>query len=661
MITIGRDTCSVFDRVVELEWLVTNGVGGYASSTISGINTRRYHGLLIAALRPPAARTLVLAKIEEEVISEDRSFYLGASEFKDGTVNPNGYIHLREVRIDDGIPTFVYDVPGASLTKTIWMDDGQNTITALYALEPGSQPITLRASLFLNYRDFHHETAGAPDWTFHVADVPEGTEIGAYPGAAILRVRAIPGVRLIQTGVWYWRYLHRVERDRGLDYLDDLYTPGLFVSTIGPNESFAIQASTDEWSDLSRDPAASLARRRDRQRRLWTSSPIGLGIPGLRDIVLAADAFVVHTRPTVATEPRGGGTIAGYHWFCEWGRDTMISLPGLLVANARFSEAKDVLRRYARLVDHGQIPNRLPDEGTPPEYNTIDASFWYFWAVEHYLDASRDDDLLAEVYPTLVEIIRWHREGTRFGIGVDESDGLLTGGAPGLQLTWMDAKVGDWVVTPRHGKPVEVNALWYNALRLMDAWTTRLGHVQLDYRESADQVYDSFNRRFWNGDRGYLYDVVDGEDGDDPKLRPNQLFAIGLTYPTLDARRWESVLDQIDDKLLTPVGLRSLSPDDPAYVGRYGGDQRRRDSAYHQGTVWPWLLGGYADACRRSGRDISRLRTALERLIGTSTGIGLGSIGEVFDGDPPHAPGGCIAQAWSVAEVLRAWQRVSQE
>lgn len=661
MITVNRETCGVLDRAIGLEWLVTNGIGGFASGTISGINTRRYHGLLIAALQPPSGRTLVFAKVEEEVISEDRSFFLGANEFQDGTINPNGYIHLREVRVQDGIPTFYYDVPGASLTKTIWLDDGQNTTNVLYGVEAGSQPITLRASLFVNYRDYHHETTGTPDWTFRVVDVPEGTEIQAFPGATTLRVRSLPGQRFIQTGVWYWRYLHRVERERGLDYLDDLYTPGLFVTDLNAGESVAIQASTESWGDLASDALLGLSRRRDRQRRLWVSSPAGVAAPDLRDLVVAADAFVVRNRPTGPDDPVGGGTIAGYPWFCEWGRDTMISLPGLLVTNGRLAEAKAVLRRYARFVDHGQIPNRLPDGTVPAEYNTIDASLWFFEAIERYLEASRDDDFLAEIYPTVTDMIQWHRTGTRFGIGVDDSDGLLTGGAPGLQLTWMDARVGDWVVTPRRGKPVEVNALWYNCLRLMDTWARRLHRPGSDYRDRADQVYESFNRRFWNAERGYLYDVVDGVDGDDAKLRPNQIFSIALTYPTLDARRWDSVLRHVDDKLMTPAGLRTLSPDDPSYVGHYGGDQRSRDAAYHQGTVWPWLLGAYADATRRAGRDFDRLRAALDHLTGSTFGLGLGSIGEVFDGDPPHAPGGCIAQAWSVAEVLRAWQRISQE
>jgi predicted glycogen debranching enzyme len=661
VLTVGREITGVLDRAIATEWLVTNGIGGFASGTVSGISTRRYHGLLIAALRPPLGRTMMLARIDEELIVEDRSFYLGANEFHDGTINPHGFIHLREVRIDNAIPTFVYDVPGATIQKTIWLDDGQNTTNVLYELAPGSRPVTLRASLFLAFRDFHREMTGAPDWAFLVNATPEGHEIAAYEGATPLRVRAIPDVRLIQTGVWYWRFLHRVERDRGLDFLEDLYTPGLFVANLKPGETVAIQASTEPWKDLASDPVLALARRHERQRGLISSSPVGIALPDAYNLVVAADAFLVRARSKQPAEHLGGGIIAGYPWFSEWGRDTMIALPGLLIANARLGDARDVLRRYARLIDHGQVPNRLPDSTGPAEYNTIDAALWFLEAIERYLDASRDDDFLHEMFPVAVDIIRWHREGTRFGIGVDSEDGLLRGGAPGQQLTWMDARVDEWVVTPRRGKPVEVNALWYNALRLMASWARRIDQSDAAYREQAAQAYSSFNRRYWNPDLGYLFDVVDGENGDDASLRPNQLFAIGLTFPTLDPRRWDAVIDRVEEKLVTPFGLRSLSPDDPAYVGLYRGDQRRRDAAYHQGTAWPWLLGVYADACRRAGRDLGLLRAALDQLTRVFGGHGLGTIGEIFDGDPPHQPGGCIAQAWSVSEVLRAWQRASQE
>jgi len=662
MITVGRDTCRQLDAALDREWLVTNGIGGYASGTVAGANTRRYHGLLVAALQPPRDRLVMLAKVDEELVVDDRTFYLSTNEYHDGTIHPTGYIHLEEVRIEDGIPTFTYTVPDARLTKTVWMEQGQNTTYVRYTLSEDARPSTLRTALFATYRDFHHETTGVPDWVFGVAEVEQGLEITAFEGARTLRVRASPTAQFIQTGVWYWRYLHRRERDRGLDCLEDLYSPGLLIAPLQPGESLTIQASAEEWSVSPGDSADALDRRRVRQRKLWMASPFATQDQRVRDLVVAADQFVVRARPT-QTGPNAPttGIIAGYHWFEEWGRDALIALPGLLLATGRQAEARDMLRRYAALVDHGMLPNRLPDEQQAPEYNAIDATLWYFQALEHYIRATRDDDLLAEIYPSLTDVVKWHQDEARYGIQVDADDGLLEGGVPAVQLTWMDAKVDGWVVTPRRGKPVEVNALWYNAVRLMDDWSRHLGKATSRYREAAAQAYESFNERFWYADGGYLYDVVDGEHGDDATFRPNQVLAIGLIYPTLDPRRWESVMHQVDRHLLTPYGLRSLSPDSPDYRGHYGGDQRQRDGAYHQGIAWPWLLGPYVEACKRASRDLTTLRTLLAGVIATSESCGLGSIGEIFDGDPPHQAGGCIAQAWSVGELLRAWRRLAQE
>jgi predicted glycogen debranching enzyme len=662
MITIGRDVCGNLDESLRREWLVTNGIGGFASGTLSGINTRRYHGLLVAALQPPTRRTLMLARVDEELVVDDRTFFLGASEYHDGTINPHGYIHLQELELDDGVPTFTYSVPDATLTKTIWMEDGQNTTYVRYKLGAAAHPVTLRLVYFVTYRDFHGTTHGALDWEFPVRDTADGVEIAAYPEAIPLRLRSQPATRFVQTGVWYWKNLLRRERERGLDSLEDLYTPGLMITTLEPGATFTIQASAEDWSALPSELGHALDRRRDRQRRLWSGAKFTLDPPELKDLVVAADQFVVR-RPD-ALSPTGStyGIIAGYHWFEEWGRDALIAMPGLLLSTSRIQEARELLLRYAALADHGQIPNRLPDNDQPAEYNSVDAALWLFQALEHYLDATRDDELLAQLFPLMADIGRWYSEGTRFGIEVDENDSLLQSGVDGVQLTWMDAKVGSWVVTPRRGKAVEVNALWYNALRLLDGWSRRLDRPADRYREHAREVYESFNSAFWYPEGGYLYDVVDGPNGEpDASLRPNQLFAIGLVYPTLDPRRWESVLAQVERALITPVGLRTLAPGALGYVGRYGGDQLHRDAAYHQGTAWPWLLGVYADACRRASRDPSLARAALDRLLADRASYGIGTIGEIFDGDLPHAPSGCIAQAWSVAETLRAWRRVNQE
>ncbi|HVB97299.1 MAG TPA: amylo-alpha-1,6-glucosidase [Chloroflexota bacterium] len=661
MIVVGRETCCDLDAALGREWLVTNGIGGYASCTVAGVNTRRYHGLLVAALGPLKNRTAMLSRLEEEVVVEDRTFYLGVNEYHDGTINPHGYIHLEECRIEDGIPTFLFGLPEAELRKTIWMEHGQNTTYVQYALSEGSQAITLRLNLFVTYRDANSETNGMPDWVFNVREEDAGLAIQAFSSATPLRIRATDGARFFQTGVWYWRYLHRHERERGLDYLEDLYNPGVFVAELSPGTSVTVQMSAEEWSRLPTDLGDALSRRRARQRKLWTR--IGLSVDDdLRDLVVAADQFVVQTPDgsAAAGGPRTG-IIAGYHWFGEWGRDAVIALPGVLLSTGRVSEAADLLRRYAGFVDHGMLPNRIPDGSAAPEYNTVDATLWYFQALEHYLEVSRDDDLLTELYPTLESMIHWHQIGTRFGIVVDQADGLLTAGVPGEQLTWMDARVGDWCVTARQGKPVEVNALWYNALRLMEGWSRRIGRPYGHYREAADWAYASFNDRFWSAEQGHLYDVVDGDNGNDASLRPNQIFAIALIYPTLDPRRWESVLGGVERELLTPYGLRTLAPESPGYVGRYGGDQRRRDGAYHQGTVWPWLFGPYAEACRRAARDIHHLRSWLDDLIHDDRLPGLGSLCEIFDGDPPHQPNGCIAQAWSVGEVLRIRRQILQE
>ncbi len=663
MVIVTRDTCRQLDSALAREWLVTNGIGGYGSGTVAGVNTRRYHGLLIAALRPPHGRTLMLARVDEELIVDDRTFYLGASEYHDGTINPNGYIHLEQCRVEDGIPSFRFAVPGADLEKTIWMEDGQNTTYVRYTLGLDSEPVTLRLVLFATYRDHHRETNGAPDWTFAVQDLDSGVEIAAFPEAVRLKVRTQPRAHFIQTGVWYWRCLHRRERERGLDALEDLYTPGLFVAHLEPGQSITLQASAEPWDVLPTDLADAYARRVERQRKLVLISPVAAESPDLRDLVAAADQFVVRSRSANPKESANVGILAGYPWFTEWGRDALISLPGLLLANGRTNEARAVLRRLAGRIDHGSVPNRVPDEDGPPEYNAVDPSLWLFQALEHYLDATRDDDLLGELFAPLESVLNWYREGTRYGVRVDDDDGLLLAGAMGVQLTWMDAKVGDWVVTPRRGKPVEVNALWYNALRLMDGWSRRLGRPAGRYRDDAQQVYASFNRRFWNAEGGCLYDVVDLDeaDQDDAAIRPNQCFAIGLVYPTLDPRRWDAVLDRVDASLLTPYGLRTLAPGSPGYVGRFEGDQRNRDSAYHQGSVWPWLMGAYVDAARRAGRDLGRARAVLSQLVRSVDGYGLGTIAELFDGDSPQRPGGTLAQAWSVAELLRAWRRVSQE
>lgn len=676
-IVLGREICCDLSSALDREWLVTNGIGGYASSTLVGANTRRYHGLLVGALQPPLGRTVLLAKIDEEVTIGDHTYYLGTNEYPNDTVHPAGFVHLQEVRLEEGIPTFCYAMGKAILRKTIWMEHGSNTAHIHYSLDGASpSPATLALILLGNYRDYHGDTSGSLEWNFGVTPLPGGCEVRAFPGANPYWLLTQPEARFVPTGVWYWHFVYRRERERGLNFMEDLYMPGLLRATLAPGESLTVTATTENPAAVEMDGAVSLHRARQRQQGLLAMATSSLGsveLPNpIAQLVLAADQFIVR-RPIPATLEHANirtversddmveeaySLLAGYHWFGDWGRDAMISLPGLAVLTGRLAEAKGILRTFARYVDRGMIPNRFPDQGQTPEYNTVDATLWYFQALYHYLAHTADQQLLEDLFPVLADIISWHLQGTRYGIHMDE-DGLLTAGEAGVQLTWMDAKVGDWVVTPRMGKPVEINALWYNALRLMRIWADSLGQPSGRYAEIARLSRESFARRFWYGPQGYLFDVVDGPEGDDPSLRPNQIFAVSLPYSLLDGQKARAVLEAVTAKLLTPRGLRSLSPDDPRYVGHYRGDQWRRDSAYHQGTVWAWLIGPYVDAHLRIYRDPAAARRLLEPFFTQLSEAGIGSLGEIFEGDAPHRPCGCISQAWSVAEVLRAWHTVN--
>jgi predicted glycogen debranching enzyme len=721
MLTLDREICLNLDAVLQREWLVTNGLGSYASGTVAGANTRRYHGLLVAALRPPVARTVLVAKVDEEVEFDRRTFYLGTNEYQDGTINPGGFVHLEQFSLEDGLPVFLYRIGGPDelmLEKRIWMERGQQTTYVRYRLfrqpQNGSampQPngvysdappvITLTLLPFAAYRDYHDQQYGSNDRHLMVTEVPTDSEpddavssvackIIAFDGAQPYHLIAIGsqgmGLDFSQMGVWYWRFLHRKERERGLPDTEDYYLPGLFRARLSLENKGANAEDTltlmltaePRWANALRPgaPARSLQKTIARQREI-----AGKALPSLgereRDFVqqlrLAADQFLV-TRPLNGTKGTSSAkshatVIAGYHWFTDWSRDTMISLPGLTLATGRFEEARSLLETFARYLDRGMLPNRFPDSGeklTDGDYNTADATLWYFHALDQYLRFTGDNTLLDTLYPALEEIITWHQHGTRFGIRVDTTDGLLRAGEIGIQLTWMDAKVDTWVVTPRMGKPVEINALWYNALRLMEAWATRQGKDPLPYGAAAARCRESFNQRFWHAEGGYLADVVDGPAGDDLSLRPNQLFALSLPHPILDTAHWEPVLNVVTQHLLTSMGLRSLNQANPAYQGHYTGDRRARDGAYHQGTVWAWLIGPYLDARLRvycsdngaaSSHEEERCRGILEAFCGHLEQAGLGSISEIFDGDAPHSARGCIAQAWSVAEVLRLWSR----
>ena len=662
MLDFGRDVCGHLPVAERREWLVTNSIGGYASGTISGLLTRRYHGLLIAALRPPLGRMLLLTKLDETATYDGRTYPLFANRWAGGQVQPAGFHYLERFYLEGTTPVWAFACADALLEKHIWMQPGANTTYVRYNLRRATAPLTLTIKALVNYRG-HHGNTHADDWQMRIASMKHGLRVTAFEGATPFYLLSDQAKATAQHD-WYKNFFLSVEDYRGLEAHEDHLHAGGFRATLHPGESLTLVASTQATPNL--DGACAYTERQAYEQDLIAQSGVlsqskdgHADAPDrARHLVLAADQFIVR-RPLsdegVSDGPDGLTVIAGYPWFGDWGRDTMISLPGLTLVTGRHDVAARILRTFARFVDQGMLPNRFPEADETPEYNTVDATLWYFEAIRAYHAATGDDALLRELYPLLQEIIEWHQRGTRYNIQVDPADGLLYAGEPGVQLTWMDAKVNDLVVTPRIGKPVEINALWYNTLCSIADFARRLGEPADRYETLAEQVYIGF-ARFWNKATGYCYDVMDGPDGDDPALRPNQLLAVSLPYSPLLPEQQRAVVNICARHLLTSHGLRSLSPDDPAYVGRYGGDQRQRDAAYHQGGVWGWLIGPFVSAYRRVYGDHERARSFLQPFIHHLADHGLGSISEIFDGDPPFIPRGCIAQAWSVAEALRAWQ-----
>lgn len=634
----------------EREWLVSNGLGGYASGPVCGNPTRRYHGLLVAALPPPFGRMVMLNHLDERVRL------------------PGGAVVALEspcaFRLDVGLPMWRYDLDGTVIEKRLHAVSGRNTVLVSYRLEAGDGPVRLMLRPSLAFRPHDRPLTREPH-PYTVTGEGGRWEISA-PGLPSLRL-CLPGAEMTDDGAGPWEAHLPVEALRGYDFLETLWSLGTLSVDLSSGEEAELVVSTEPWEHLE---AASLAlsRTREVERRrgllataaLCKGSGEGLGEGPAEALVLAADAFLV------APPGRAGeaSVIAGYHWFSDWGRDTMISLEGLALVTGRHADAERILRAFARHVRDGLVPNLFPDGSHEGVYNTADATLWFFHAIDRTLAWSGNRTLLVDLLPTLDGIIRHHLHGTRFGIGVDPMDGLLRQGAEGTQLTWMDAKVEGWVVTPRHGKAVEINALWYNALRLMEGWTREVGRGgdSAAMGALADQVRVSFNRRFWYAEGGYLYDVL-GEGGAvDSALRPNQIFALSLPHPVLDEARWEPVLCAVRDHLLTPFGLRTLAPGHPDYKPRCEGDLRTRDAAYHQGTVWAWLIGPFVDGWLRVWPDDrAGVRRLLAPLLAHVDEAGVGSISEIFDAEPPYTPRGCIAQAWSVAETLRAWVKTGGE
>ncbi len=655
------------ESLLTREWLVTNGRGGYASGSIAGVPTRRFHGLLVAALPTPLGRAMMLNNLFDTVRLPDGAFVaLGGYERHEGTLEVNVTPVLREFRLDAGLPVWRFQIDRFVVERRIHLVHEQNTVHVGYRLVEGDAALRLRLRPSVNFRPHEGDVSGPTEGDYRLVAAGERYEICGPAQYPALRF-AIYGDRRAFTidGHHEMNLCYRIERARGYDWLGTMWSPGYFRATLKPGSDVTLVASTEEWEALlALTPAEAHAAELQRRTRLVAQAD-----PRARDgvpveLVLAADQFLItpDSRRDDAARAAASGdqlrsVIAGYHWFTDWGRDTMISLEGLTLTTGRHAEAGYILRTFAHYVRDGLLPNMFPEGESAGLYHTADATLWFFHAIERYVAATGDRITLRVLLPTLREIFRAHMRGTRFGIGVDPADGLLRQGEEGVQLTWMDAKVDDWVVTPRRGKAVEINALFYNACCLLARWLREENHLAFsqEVTAAAERTRSSFNRRFWYEDGKYLYDVIDGPDGSaDTALRPNQILAVALSHPVLDERCWKSVVEIVQKELVTPVGLRSLARGHPDYKERYYGDLRSRDAAYHQGTVWSWLIGPFVDAWLRVNPDKEAEASGFLEGFGAHLGEAcIGSVSEIFDAEEPYHPRGCVAQAWGVAEVLR--------
>ncbi|HEX8942721.1 MAG TPA: amylo-alpha-1,6-glucosidase [Gemmatimonadaceae bacterium] len=665
--------------LIDTEWIVTNGLGGYSSSTLAGVITRRYHGILVAALPNPLGRVVMLNHLGERLVLNGRTTFLNSEERAGGRIDPDAAALIADVRLEAGLPVWEYHWEGIRLQKRILMPHRQNTVHVAYRLLEG--PAATRLELhpavhFRGYEDPVGSDVRSPSSARYTMAMSGGihvlsTDSGGLPPLR-LTIHGTDGQRFMADDRVTSEFLYPVEESRGYEFRGSLWTPGHFDVELKVGECVTMIASAEpEDVMLALSPDEATQCEQERRRRLILSA-----LPQAQDeigaeLVLAADQFIITPAGRVVDATRAAAmgnevrtVIAGYHWFTDWGRDTMISLEGLTLMTGRQREAAFILRTFAHYVRDGLIPNMFPDGSNEGLYHTADATLWFFHAVERYVRRTGDQVTLMHLLPTMLDIVEHHVKGTKFGIGVDPSDGLLRQGAEGYQLTWMDAKVDGWVVTPRRGKAVEINALWYNALRLLQGWLNEIrgGEAASAVRARADCVYESFNKRFWMADKGYLYDVVDGENGDSTACRPNQVLAVSLDHAVLDPSRWKQMLEIVEQRLVTPFGLRSLAPGEPEYKKRYFGDLRARDAAYHQGTVWGWLVGPWVDAWLKvHPNDRAGARRFVDGCVAALGSFGLGTIGEIFDAEPPYTPRGCIAQAWSVAEVLRCWVKTATD
>ena len=665
-IDIAQAQANNAGEILRREWLITNGLGGYGSGTISGTVSRRYHGLLIAALPERFGRVVMLNHLAEHLrLPDGRCLVVGGEEPEWHEEAGAHSHHVREFRLDHGLPIWIYEAEGFLIEKRLVLLHGQNTLHITYRLLSGQDCARVELRPSVHFRP-HENDVGEPlrgGYSLLIHERRYEISSAALPYPLRLYVHDEKAC-FTHEGGRTREFDYQTEAERGYNSHGVLWSPGAFTIELRPNRPVTLIASTEDWTSiLALDPEAAFGYELARRQRL-----IGTALPGVRsapasELVLAADQFIITPADRIedAAKAKAAGdevrtVIAGYHWFTDWGRDTMISLEGLTLTTGRYHEAGWILRTFAHYIRDGLIPNLFPEGKCEGLYHTADATLWFFHALDRYLDATQDRGTLQLLLPKLIDIAEHHLRGTRFGISVDPADGLLRQGEDGYQLTWMDAKVDGWVVTPRRGKAVEINALWFNALRLLAGWLReeRRDEAAQPFEGHAQRARESFNRRFWSEERGYLLDVVDGEYGDDHALRPNQIFAISLRHAVLDEARWPAVLEKVRAELLAPVGLRSLAPGHPDFKARYFGDLRARDAAYHQGTVWAWLIGPFIDAWLRvHPDDLAGARHFLDGLIEHLDHGCVGSISEVFDADAPFAPRACIAQAWSVAEVVR--------
>ena len=657
-VQFGREICGDLVAAESREWLVTNGIGGYASGTVAGSQTRRYHGVLIAALQPPVGRTQLVSTIDEIVHYAGADFSLATHRWASGAVDPQGFLLLEDFHLEGSTPVWTYALADALVEKRVWMRQGENTTFIQYTLVRGSAALEMELKALVNYRDFHSLTH-AGDWRMQIEPVEHGVKVLALDGARPFYLKSSTATCQPRHD-WYLGCFLGEETARGLDDREDRLFAALFRAKLEAGSSITLVATTEAAASL--DIETARAERPNYEVKLfhdWQAKNEALveeAPTWLWQLILAADQFIV--KRSLPEEPDGRSIIAGYHWFGDWGRDTMIALPGLTLATGRTSVARQILLAFSRYVDGGMLPNNFPDVGGQPEYNTVDAALWYIESVRQYFEATQDAVTLQKLFPVLAAMIEAHIAGTRYSIHADPADGLLYAGGPGVQLTWMDAKIGDWVVTPRTGKPVEINALWINALETIAGLARLLAKPGNDYEKLAAQAKKSFPR-FWNPARNCCWDVIDSPGiGNDASLRPNQILAVSLPVSPLTSEQQKAVVDVCARHLLTSHGLRSLAPGEAGYAGHYGGSPRDRDAAYHQGTVWGWLLGPFALAHYRIYRDREAALRFLEPLGRQIYASGLGTLSEIFDGDAPFTPRGCIAQAWTVAEVLRAWKEI---